>query len=81
MSTFSSRNHLANILCHEKDFGIKVICYNFFATGHGKTELDGEGGTVKRSTTRHNIRSSPSDQVTTPKEMYEFVCDKMKNTK
>lgn len=57
---FFHRNNLANVLCHELDFGIKVVSYNFFATGHGKTELDGEGGTLKRTATRYNLRSPPS---------------------
>lgn len=65
------RNNLIN-MCHHKDnFGIEVTSYNFFGTGHGKTENDGHGGTIKRTTSRHSLRAAPNKQITTAKEMYE----------
>lgn len=74
------RNHLINICCHEKDFAIKVDSYNFFATSHGKTENDGHGGTVKRTASRHNIRSSANEQITNAYELFQFAEKKMENS-
>lgn len=74
-----SRNHLKNICCHESDFGIKVISYNFFATSHGKTENDGHGGIVKRTARRHCLRSSPEEQITNPLQLYEFGVKQIKS--
>lgn len=73
------RNHLTNISCHEVDFGIKVTSYNFFGTGHGKTENDGNGGTVKRTVSRHNLRSSADNQITNAYEMFRFAKEKMES--
>ena len=67
------RNHLINICHQKKDFNIGVTSYNFFGTSHGKTENDGHGGTVKRTTCRHSLRSAPDQQVTTAREMYDFA--------
>ncbi|XP_044596186.1 uncharacterized protein LOC123273063 [Cotesia glomerata] len=76
---YKNKNNLANVCCHEQDFGIKVTSYNFFATSHGKSVCDGTGGTIKRKVMRHCIRSSPDQQVTTPLEFYEYVFREMKN--
>ena len=59
--------------CHEKDFGIKVGTYNFFATSHGKNSCDGIGGTFKRTAVRHCLRSPPENQITNPLEMIRNV--------
>ena len=57
------RNHLANILLHEKDFNMKVVSYNCFATSHGKSPCDAIGGVVKRLVMHHCIRSPPDKQI------------------
>lgn len=69
---------MKNICCHEKDFGIKVKSYNFFATSHGKNACDGIGGTLKRTVMRHCLRSSATNQITNPKEMFEYASTEIK---
>lgn len=66
-------------MCHERDFGLKVISHNFFATSHGKSLCDATGGTLKRQVMRHCIRSPPESQITNAFEMYEFAAQKSKN--
>lgn len=73
------RNNLANVCFHEKDFKIKVVSYNFFATSHGKNPCDAIGGTIKRTVMRHCLRSTPDNQITSPKEMYDYALENIKN--
>uniref|UniRef100_A0ABD2WZ08 Uncharacterized protein n=1 Tax=Trichogramma kaykai TaxID=54128 RepID=A0ABD2WZ08_9HYME len=76
---YQIRNHLANIFFHEKDFGIAVKSYNFFATSHGKSPCDALGGTVKRMVMQHCIRFFPQDQITNAHEMYEYALENIEN--
>lgn len=76
-----TRNHLANVICHEKDFGMKVESWNFFATSHGKSSCDATAGSLKRQVMRHCIRSTPNSQVTNPREMYEYAVAEVKTIK
>uniref|UniRef100_A0A6P7F2F6 Uncharacterized protein LOC114325877 n=1 Tax=Diabrotica virgifera virgifera TaxID=50390 RepID=A0A6P7F2F6_DIAVI len=74
---YKNKNHLANIACHEKDFGIKVTSYNYFATSHGKSVCDATGGSIKGQCMRHCIRSTPQDQITNALEMYNYGIEKV----
>ncbi|KAL7296741.1 hypothetical protein TKK_0010152 [Trichogramma kaykai] len=76
---YKYKNHLANIFFHEKDFGIAVKSYNFFATSHGKSPCDALGGTVKRMVMQHCIRFFPQDQITNAHEMYEYALENIEN--
>lgn len=58
-------------LCHEANFGTKVISYNFFATGHDKSVYDGD--TIERQVKRHCIQTSPEAQITNPLGIYGYV--------
>ena len=78
MLIFYCRNHLADILCHEVDFGLKVESDNFFATSHGKTVSDGVGGTIKRTVMGHSLRSPPDQQITNALKMFEFASAEIK---
>ena len=60
-------------MCHEKDFGIKVESYNFFATSHGKFTCDAIGNTLKRQVMRHSIRSFTEGQITNAREMFDYA--------
>lgn len=68
-------------MCHEKDFGIKVESYNFFATSHGKSPCDAVGGTLKRQVMRQSIRSFTEGQITNAREMYEYAVNEVEKIK
>lgn len=70
---------MANICNHEKDFGIKVVSYNFFATSHGKTPCDAIGGVTKRTIMQHCLRSSPENQITNAEEMFRYCTSREAN--
>lgn len=75
------RNHLANICCHFKDFILKVVSMNYFATSHGKTNNDGLGAIVKRFAMRFCLRAGPNKQITTALEMYEYLSKQLKSVR
>ena len=64
------RNNFANMCLHEKDFGLKIKSYNFFATSHGKSPCDAIGGVVKRKIMTSTLRRPPDKQITTALEMF-----------
>lgn len=59
--------------CHENDFKMKIVSYNFFATSHGKTNCDGIGAVVKRKAMLFCLRSEPEYQITNAQEMYCYL--------
>jgi len=44
----------------------------FFATSHGKQPCDGIGGTVKHLTAKASLQRPYSDQILTPKMMFQY---------
>ena len=44
----------------------------FFATSHGKQPCDGIGGTVKHLTAKVSLQRLYSDQILTPKMMFQY---------
>ena len=73
---YKNRYNFVNLCHHELDFGLFAE-WNFFATSHGKGACDGIGGTVKRGTLRASLQRPVSDQILTPKDMFEFCSQTM----
>lgn len=46
--------------------------WNFFASFHGKNACDGIGGITKRETTRVSLQRPYSNQILTPKDMFDY---------
>lgn len=57
---------------HEEDFGCTGK-WNFHATSHGKEPCDGIGGIVKRAAAKANLQNSYDNQITHPREMFQWA--------
>lgn len=66
----SSRNHFINLCFHAKDFGIKIVSYNFFATSHGKSVCDGIGAVIKRTVRKDALQGA---HILNAKQMYDHL--------
>ena len=54
------------------DFGISAE-WHFSATAHGKGACDGIGGTVKRLAARASLQKPYSDQIMTPRQLFDWA--------
>ncbi|XP_058803484.1 uncharacterized protein LOC131671234 [Phymastichus coffea] len=70
---FKNKNHFGNLCYHEKDFGLKIVSYNFFATSHGKSACDGIGAVVKRIARK---ASKQRVQILNAKQMHDYLSTK-----
>ncbi len=57
---------------HEDDFGISAE-WHFSATAHGKGACDGLGGTVKRFAARASLQKPYTDQIVTPRQLFDWA--------
>ena len=59
-------------LCqHKKRFGIPAS-WSFFASCHGKSSCDGNGGTLKRAAAKESLRRSADNPIENVKDLFEF---------
>lgn len=70
------RNHFSNLCYHEREFGLKIISYNFFATSHGKSACDGIGAVIKRTVRK---ASKQGVQILNAEQMYGYLSTKETN--
>ena len=71
-SQFKNFKNFMNLCCHKSDHGLEAE-WNFFATSHGKSPCDGIGGTVKRLVAKASLQQTTTNQILTPKEMFEWA--------
>lgn len=57
---------------HFEDFQLDAE-WHFFATCHGKSACDGIGGTVKRLARLASLQRGVNDQITTPKQLFDWA--------
>ena len=72
---FKNRKQFTTISYHEADFGHKCA-WIFSASGHGKSVVDGIGGTVKRLASEESIRSQFDHSITSAKGFHDFMIRK-----
>ena len=70
---YKNRKNFLNLCHHQNDFGIKAE-WHFSATSHGKGACDGLGGTVKRLAARTSLQRPYSDQLMTPRQLFDWAC-------
>lgn len=70
---YKNYKNFVNLCNHKIDFNIEAE-WNFFGTSHGKSPCDGVGGTTKRLAARASLQRPSSDQILTPKDLFDF-CD------
>lgn len=63
---------------HEDDFGLRVKSHNYFATSHGKSPCDGIGAVAKRVTRRAALQNADKP-ILTPKDMYNYLKENVKD--
>lgn len=76
---FKNKYNFANLLRHTEDFGIPAE-WHFFATAHGKGPCDGTGGNLKRLAARASLQRDSAHQILTPKDLYTWAKETLKNT-
>ena len=69
-SQYKKRKNFLNLCHHKEDFGISAE-WHFSATAHGKGACDGIGGTVKRLAARASLQKPYSDQIMTPRQLFD----------
>ena len=69
---YKIRKNFLNLCNHDADFGMPAE-WHFFATSHGKGPCDGVGGTVKRLAARASLQRPLSDQILTPRQLFDFA--------
>ncbi|KYN27429.1 hypothetical protein ALC57_03185 [Trachymyrmex cornetzi] len=75
---FKNRYQMANLLCHEQDFGIKAE-WHFHATAHGKGACDGVGAAFKREATRASLQAPASRAILTSKSLFDWAQNRFDN--
>ncbi|KAJ8677403.1 hypothetical protein QAD02_013190 [Eretmocerus hayati] len=78
---YKNKNNFANMCVHERDFGLKIKSYNFFATSHGKSPCDGIGAVAKREITRIALRRPVDQPIANARDMFEAASDNIKGIK
>lgn len=73
-SQYKSKGYFINLCGHEREFKFKVSHSNF-ATSHGKSQCDADGGTVKRKARIASLQRPYDEQIITAHDLFEF-CDK-----
>ncbi len=71
---YKNRNFFINLCHHELDFGVPAE-WHFSATSHGKGACDGVGGSVKRLAARASLQRPYTDQITTPRQLFEWAAE------
>jgi len=69
---YKNYKNFTNLMFHFKDFALPAE-WHFFATSHGKNACDGVGGTVKRLAARASLQRPFSEQILTPRQLFEFA--------
>ena len=69
---YKNKYNFTNLYHHFNDFGLAAE-WHFFATSHGKSACDGIGGIVKRATATASLQRTISNQILTPRDMFNFV--------
>ena len=72
---YKNRYNVANILNHERDFGVPAE-WHYFATSHGKNTCDGLGGTLKRLADRRSLQSlsDRKEPLLSAEDLYKWAC-------
>lgn len=77
---YKNKKNFCNLCYHSTDFGVSAE-WHFFATSHGKGPCDGIGGTVKRLAAKASLQRPYSDQILTPKALYDWAVENLKSIK
>jgi hypothetical protein len=71
-SQYKSKGYFLNLCRHEQDFGLKAS-HTYFATSHGKSQCDADGGSVKRKARKASLQRPLDNQIISAQDLYEFL--------
>ena len=71
-SLYKNRKDFLNLCHHKEDFGIDAE-WHFSATTHGRGACDGVGGTVKQLAARASLQKPYSEQIMTPRQLFDWA--------
>ena len=69
---YNNFKNLTDLVFHQNDFHIQAE-WNSFATSHEKNACDGVGGTIKRLAAHASCLRPFSNQILTPKQLFDFA--------
>lgn len=69
---YKNKKNFANLCAHFDDFQLEAE-WHFFASCHGKSACDGIGGTIKRLARLASLQRGLNDQITTPKQLFDWA--------
>lgn len=77
-SQYKSKGYFKLLANHEKDFGLKAT-HSYYATSHGKSQCDADGGSVKRVARRASLQRPFEDQIIDAQDLFKFCIEEMKD--
>lgn len=77
-SQYKNKTNFLNLCHHKSDFSVEAE-WNFFASSHGKNACDGVGGSVKRLAALASLRMVGDEQITTPRQLFDWAKENIVN--
>ena len=71
-SQFKNRYQFANVANHAEDFG-HTASWHFTPTGHGKSEVDGINGVLKKQAKEESLRLGDNNYITSAEGFKTFI--------
>ena len=75
-SQYKSKGYFKNLCHHEEDFGIKAS-HTYFATSHGKSQCDADGGSVKRKARKASLQRPLDNQIINAEDLFKFCQEEL----
>lgn len=68
---YKNYKNFMNLCCHRNDFGLDAG-WHFFATSHGKSVVDGIGGTIKRLVAKASLQMIGGLSILSAADMFKY---------
>ena len=75
---YKNYKNFLNLCHHYSDFDLEAE-WNFFATGHGKSAVDGMGETIKQLTATGSLQRPYNNQILSAEAVYQFCSKTIEN--
>ncbi|KAE8739899.1 hypothetical protein FOCC_FOCC014599 [Frankliniella occidentalis] len=74
---YKSKGYFKNLCTHEAELGLKAS-HSYFATSHGKSQCDADGGSVKRKARNASLQRPLDNQIISAMDLFDFCIQEMK---
>ncbi|KAK3911370.1 Trigger factor [Frankliniella fusca] len=75
-SQYKSKGYFLNLCSQEEEFGLKAS-HSYFATSHGKSQCDADGGSVKRKARKASLQRPLDKQIISAQDLFQFCEENM----